>query len=68
MEKSRHQNALVDTTQIYEKKIAKLVKKLHDEHARFEGAEEQLDLAKSLLSDHQKTIKVILFLLQIISY
>ncbi|KAG6734387.1 hypothetical protein I3842_01G270400 [Carya illinoinensis] len=57
MESSRHQNALVDTTQIYEKKIAELVKQLQDEHARFEVAEEQLDLAKRLLTDHQKTMQ-----------
>ncbi|KAF5467065.1 hypothetical protein F2P56_016929 [Juglans regia] len=57
MENSRHQKALADTTQIYEKKIAELVKQLQDEHAHFEVAEEQLDLAKRLLSDHQKTIQ-----------
>ncbi|KAG6669792.1 kinesin-like protein KIN-UC isoform X1 [Carya illinoinensis] len=57
MESSRHQNALADTTQIYEKKIAELVKQLQDEHARFEVAEEQLDLAKRLLTDHQKTMQ-----------
>lgn len=68
MESSRHQNALADTTQIYEKKIAELVKQLQDEHARFEVAEEQLDLAKRLLTDHQKTMQVILSLLQIRSY
>ncbi|XP_041022591.1 kinesin-like protein KIN-UC isoform X4 [Juglans microcarpa x Juglans regia] len=57
MENSRHQKALAGTTQIYEKKIAELVKQLQDEHAHFEVAEEQLDLAKRLLSDHQKTIQ-----------
>jgi hypothetical protein len=45
---------------MYEKKIAELVKQLEDEHAHFEGAEEQLDLAKRLLSDHQNSIQVTL--------
>ncbi|KAB1219034.1 Armadillo repeat-containing kinesin-like protein 1 [Morella rubra] len=55
MENARHQKALSETTQIYEKKIADLVKQLQDEHACFEGAEEQLDLAKRLLNDHHKS-------------
>ena len=45
---------------MYEKKIAELVKQLQDEHTRFEGAEEQLDLAKRVLSDHQNSIQVTL--------
>ncbi|KAK9283049.1 hypothetical protein L1049_011277 [Liquidambar formosana] len=53
MENSTYQTALADTTQMYEKKVAELLKQLEDEHARFESAEEQLDLAKRLLSDHQ---------------
>lgn len=56
-ENSRYQKALADTTQMYEKKIAELVKQLQDEHAHFEGAEEQLHLAKRLLSDHQNSIQ-----------
>lgn len=47
---------------MYEKKIAELVKQLQDEHAHFEGAEEQLHLAKRLLSDHQNSIQVTLYL------
>jgi kinesin family member 5 len=47
---------------MYEKKIAELVKQSQDEHARFEGAEQQLDLAKRLLSDHQNSIQVTLYL------
>lgn len=45
---------------MYEKKIAELTKQLEDEHARFEGAEEQLDEAKNLLSCHQKPMQVCL--------
>ncbi|KAE7997005.1 hypothetical protein FH972_001680 [Carpinus fangiana] len=56
-ENSQYQKVLADTTQIYEKKIAELVKQLQDEHDLFEGAEEQLDLAKRLLSDHQNSIQ-----------
>lgn len=43
---------------MYEKKIAELVKQVEDEHARFEGAEVQLDLAKKLLSDQQGSMQV----------
>lgn len=42
---------------MYEKKIAELTKQLEDEHARFEGAEKQLDEAKNLLSCHQKPMQ-----------
>lgn len=57
MENSTHQKALVDTTQMYEKKVAELLKQLDDQHARFEGAQEQLDLAKKLLHDHQTSMQ-----------
>ncbi|KAL3579364.1 hypothetical protein D5086_020868 [Populus alba] len=53
VENSVYQKALADTTQMYEKKIAELIKQAEDEHARLEGAEEQLDLANKLLSDQQ---------------
>ncbi|KAJ6892465.1 kinesin-like protein KIN-UC isoform X2 [Populus alba x Populus x berolinensis] len=53
VENSVYQKALADTTQMYEKKIAELIKQVEDEHARLEGAEEQLDLANKLLSDQQ---------------
>lgn len=65
MENARHQKALSETTQMYEKKIAELVKQLQDEHARFEGAEEQLDLAKRLLNDHHKSKLVSISICQI---
>lgn len=55
MENSTYQKALADTTQLYEKKIAELNKKLEDEHACFEGAVEQLDMVKKLLSDYQNS-------------
>ncbi|KAJ0102491.1 hypothetical protein Patl1_06039 [Pistacia atlantica] len=55
VENSTYQKALVDTTQLYEKKIAELNKKLEDEHARFEGAQEELDLTKKLLNDYQNS-------------
>ncbi|KAH8497339.1 hypothetical protein H0E87_019857 [Populus deltoides] len=53
VENSVYQKALADTTQLYEKKIAELIKQVEDEHTRLEGAEEQLDLANKLLSDQQ---------------
>lgn len=55
MENFAYQKALADTTQLYEKKIAELNKKLEDEHARFEGAVEQLDMVKKLLTDYQNS-------------
>lgn len=58
MENSTFQNALADITQLYEKKIAELNKKLEDEHASFEGAVEQLDMVKKLLSDYQNSNQV----------
>jgi kinesin family protein 5 len=58
MENSTYQKVLADTTQMYEKKISELVKQLQDEHAHFECPEEQLGLAKKLLSDHQNSIQV----------
>ncbi|KAL9422228.1 hypothetical protein AB3S75_034485 [Citrus x aurantiifolia] len=55
MENSTYQKTLADTTQLYEKKIAELNKKLEDEHACFEGAVEQLDMVKKLSSDYQNS-------------
>ncbi|CAL5360959.1 unnamed protein product [Camellia sinensis] len=49
--------ALADTTQMYEKKIAELMKQLEEQQARSESAEEQLDVMKKLLSDHQKSMQ-----------
>lgn len=43
---------------MYEKKITELIKQLEDERARSEGAEEQVDVMKKLLNDHEKSMKV----------
>lgn len=43
---------------MYEKKITELIKQLEIEHARSEGAEEQVDIMKKLISDNQKSIEV----------
>lgn len=53
-----YQKVLADTTQLYEEKIAKLIKQLEEEHDRAEHAEEQLDAMKTLLTEGQKTIQV----------
>ncbi|KAJ0047225.1 hypothetical protein Pint_05992 [Pistacia integerrima] len=58
VENSTYQKALAHTTQLYEKKIAELNKKLEDEHACFEGAQEELDLTKKLLNDYQNSEQV----------
>lgn len=55
MEISTYQKALAETTQMYEKKVADLIKQLEDEHARVENAEE---LAKKLKRDYQNSMQV----------
>ncbi|KAF3434013.1 hypothetical protein FNV43_RR25116 [Rhamnella rubrinervis] len=57
MENSTYQKALADTIQMYEKKIAELFKQMKDDHTRIEDLEEQLDLTKKLLSDHQNLMQ-----------
>ncbi|KAK0592250.1 hypothetical protein LWI29_015750 [Acer saccharum] len=60
IENSTYKKTLVDNTQMYEKKITDLNKKLEDEHAGFEVVEEQLDTAKKLLSDYQNSMQEIM--------
>ncbi|XP_030550484.1 kinesin-like protein KIN-UC isoform X2 [Rhodamnia argentea] len=57
MKHCSYQKTLDGTTQMHEKKIADLMKQLEDEHGRFEAVEEQLDLAKKLLSDYQSSMQ-----------
>ncbi|KAH9703951.1 kinesin-like protein KIN-UC [Citrus sinensis] len=57
LDNSSYQKVLADTTQMYEKKITELIKQLEIEHARSEGAEEQVDTMKKLISDNQKSIE-----------
>ncbi|XP_021295517.1 kinesin-like protein KIN-UC isoform X1 [Herrania umbratica] len=57
LENSTYQKVLADTTQIYENKIADLIKRLEVERAQSESAEEQLDTMKKLSGDHQKLIQ-----------
>ncbi|KAI3416662.1 Kinesin-like protein, partial [Psidium guajava] len=57
MEHCSYQKTLDGTTQMYEKKIADLMKQLEDEHGRFEAVEEQFGLAKKLLSDYQSSMQ-----------
>ncbi|GLT70162.1 hypothetical protein SLA2020_422590 [Shorea laevis] len=49
---SIYQKALADATGMYEKKIKELTKQLEEEHARFEGMQEQLDLANRRLTQN----------------
>lgn len=58
MENSNYLKALADTTQMYEKKIRELTKQVEDEHTRFEGVQDQLDLANKLLRDYQNSMQV----------
>ncbi|KAB2595950.1 armadillo repeat-containing kinesin-like protein 1 [Pyrus ussuriensis x Pyrus communis] len=57
LESSMYQKILADTTQMYEEKIAKLIKELDDERARAESIEKQLDETMKLLTDGQKAIQ-----------
>ncbi|KAM1125755.1 hypothetical protein FF1_041024 [Malus domestica] len=57
LESSMYQKILADTTQMYEEKIAKLIKELDDERARAESTEKQLDETTKLLTDGQKAIQ-----------
>ncbi|KAK9283707.1 hypothetical protein L1049_011957 [Liquidambar formosana] len=57
LENSTYQKVLADTTQMYEKKIAELIKQLEDERARSESAEEEVEVMQKLLNDHQKSVQ-----------
>ncbi|KAG4150452.1 hypothetical protein ERO13_D04G004800v2 [Gossypium hirsutum] len=54
LENSTYHKLLADTTEMYEKKIAELIKQLEVERARSKTAEEQLNSMKKLSGDHQK--------------
>ncbi|KAG8501918.1 hypothetical protein CXB51_004693 [Gossypium anomalum] len=54
LENSTYRKLLADTTEMYEKKIAELIKQLEVECARSKTAEEQLNSMKKLSGDHHK--------------
>lgn len=47
---------------MYEKKITELIKQLEFERARSESAGEQVDIMKKLISDNEKSIKVLSYI------
>ncbi|XP_027163894.1 kinesin-like protein KIN-UC isoform X2 [Coffea eugenioides] len=53
LENSTYQKVLADTTQMYEKKIADLMKQSENSHARAESAEGHLEELKKKLTDNQ---------------
>ncbi|GMI86984.1 Arabidopsis thaliana KINESIN Ungrouped clade, gene A, ARMADILLO REPEAT-CONTAINING KINESIN 1 [Hibiscus trionum] len=57
LENSTYQKVLADTTQMYEKKIAELIKQLEVERAKSGSVQERLDAMKKLSGDHQKLIQ-----------
>ncbi|KAL8218270.1 hypothetical protein R6Q57_021643 [Mikania cordata] len=57
IETSAYKKVLADTTQMYEKKIAKLMSHLEDERERSNSIEKQLDSMRNLLSEHQKSME-----------
>ncbi|XP_058204584.1 kinesin-like protein KIN-UC isoform X11 [Rhododendron vialii] len=57
LENSSNQKALANTTEMYEKKIAELMKQL--EHVKaHSGSAEELNAMKKLLSDHEKSMQL----------
>ncbi|CAI9767485.1 unnamed protein product [Fraxinus pennsylvanica] len=58
LENSTYQKLLADTTQMYEKKIADLMKQLENECACSDNAEEQLERMKKRLSDTEKSLQM----------
>ncbi|CAA2995254.1 kinesin KIN-UC isoform X1 [Olea europaea subsp. europaea] len=58
MENAGYQRALAETTRMYEERIAELNQQLEDEHAHFDGIEEQLHSTKKLLNDNQNAVKI----------
>lgn len=48
----------------FDNKIKELTTQLEDEHARFEGIRDQLDLANKLLNDKQSATPQVSFLLE----
>ncbi|KAJ7975028.1 Kinesin-like protein [Quillaja saponaria] len=57
LDNSTYQKVLADTTQMYEKKMTELIKKIDDEQSHSKGVENQLDLTKKLLNDQKKSIE-----------
>ncbi|MCD7455401.1 hypothetical protein HAX54_028050 [Datura stramonium] len=57
LENSSYQKVLAENTQMYEKKIADLMKQLLDERTRSESAEQQLELMKEQLTDLQELMQ-----------
>lgn len=58
LENSAIQKVLAETTQMYERKIAELMKEIEDGHSCAEHAANEQDMLQKLLNDHQKSIKV----------
>ncbi|XP_022862054.1 kinesin-like protein KIN-UC isoform X4 [Olea europaea var. sylvestris] len=58
MENAGYQRALAETTRMYEERIAELNQQLEDEHAHFDGVEEQLHSTEKLLNDNQNAVKI----------
>lgn len=58
-ENSTYQKVLADTTQLYERKIAEIVKQLEVERAKSGSANEQLDETRKQLSYRQKEIQLL---------
>ncbi|KAL2555544.1 Armadillo/beta-catenin repeat family protein/kinesin motor family protein [Forsythia ovata] len=58
LDNSTYQKLLADTIQMYEKKIADLMKQLENEHARSDNAEEQIEWMKKQISDAEKSMQM----------
>ncbi|XXG84773.1 hypothetical protein AAC387_Pa11g0004 [Persea americana] len=59
LEKSlTHSQVLADTTQMYERKIAELIKQLEDQHLLYRSEQEKLVEAKKHLNEHQRSMQI----------
>ncbi|KAI9071477.1 hypothetical protein K1719_046561 [Acacia pycnantha] len=58
LENSAIQKVLAETTQMYERKIADLIKQIEDKHSFAELAAKEQETIQKLLNDHQKSIKI----------
>ncbi|KAH6838263.1 Armadillo/beta-catenin repeat family protein / kinesin motor family protein [Perilla frutescens var. hirtella] len=57
VENSRYRKALADTTKMYEERIESLNQQIEDEHAHAREVEEELNLTKKILHEHQNSSK-----------
>ncbi|KAG8380541.1 hypothetical protein BUALT_Bualt06G0026300 [Buddleja alternifolia] len=68
LESSTYQKILADTTQMYEEKIADLVKQIEDENERSVSAEKETERMKNQMNDIQMSMQVDYYILSTEKY